>query len=180
MFSGGAQGAEASFGACAERWGCEETHFSFEGHPFCARERGRVILGEEELTKGDFSLVYVAHRLKRPLSQIPNIKRILQTVWHQISQAEEVFVVGSLQEDGTVRGGTGWGAELARLWNKPIYVFDQEKAAWLRWDTTRWERDERPIIRRHNFAGLGTTRLSGEGKKAIEQLFARSFGDSQR
>ncbi len=179
LYSGGAQGAEATFGASAERWGCQETHFSFDGHPFVARERGRVILGDEELGKGDFSLVYASHRLKRPLSQIPNIKRILQTVWHQITQAEEVFVIGSLQDDGTVRGGTGWGAELARLWNKPTCVFDQEKGAWFRWDMTRWEREERPTIQRTSFAGIGTTRLTTEGKKAIEQLFARTFGETR-
>ena len=63
--------------------------------------------------------------VKDMLFKIPNIKRILQTVWHQISHADEVFVIGALQEDGTVRGGTGWGAELARLWSKPVLVFDR-------------------------------------------------------
>jgi hypothetical protein len=176
LYSGGAQGAEATFGLCAERWGLQETHFSFEGHPFLARERGLSVLSDEELAKGDFSLVYASHRLKRPLSNIPNIKRILQTVWHQISHADEAFVIGALQEDGTVRGGTGWGAELARLWSKPVALFDQDKGAWFRWDTTRWERDDGPVIQRPNFAGIGTTRLTAEGRVAIEQLFLRTFG----
>lgn len=177
LFSGGAQGAEATFGACAERWGVAETHFSFEGHPFLARKTGLVLLPEEELQRGNFSLVYASHRLKRPLSNIPNIKRILQAVWHQVTQADEVFIVGALQEDGTVRGGTGWGAELARLWGKPVAVFDQERGAWFRWDMTRWEPDEAVVIRRPNFAGVGTTRLTVDGRLAIEQLFARSFGN---
>ncbi len=177
LYSGGAQGAEATFGSCAEKWGCQETHFSFEGHPFLARERGLAVLSDDELAKGDFSLVYASHRLKRPLSNIPNIKRILQTVWHQISHADEVFVIGALQDDGTVRGGTGWGAELARLWSKPVAVFDQEKGQWFRWDTTRWDRHDGPTIQRPNFAGIGTTRITAEGKVAIEALFARTFGE---
>lgn len=176
LYSGGAQGAEAAFGECAERWGVAETHFTFEKHPFLFREKGLVVLADEELAKGDFSLVYASHRLKRPLSNIPNIKRILQTVWHQVMQADEIFVIGALQEDGTVRGGTGWGAELARLWSKPVALFDQERGRWYRWDMTRWEQDDGITIQRANFAGIGTIRLTAAGRTAIEQLFTRSFG----
>ena len=176
LYSGGAQGAEAYFGECAQRWGVAETHYSFEGHPFLARERGVVVLGDDALSKGDSSLVYASHRLGRPLSDIPNIKRILQAVWHQVTCADEVFVIGSLQEDGTVRGGTGWGAELARLWGKPVAVFDQLHGAWYRWDVTRWEHCEEIKIVRPNFAGLGTMRLTGDGRAAIERLFSRTFG----
>jgi archaellum biogenesis ATPase FlaH len=182
LISGGARGAESTFGSCAERWGVGETHYSFNGHPFRERDRGVVVLDDEELKKGDFSLVYASHRLGRPLSEIPNIKRILQTVWHQITAASEVFVIGSLQDNGTVRGGTGWGAELARLWSKPVVVFDQEKGAWFRWDATQWVREDAPTIQRRQFAGVGTTNLTTEGAKAIRELFERTFGEptSQR
>jgi hypothetical protein len=176
LFSGGARGAECEFGRCAEAWGLEETHFSFESHPFLERERGVQVLDDEELKKGDFSLLYASHRLGRPLSQIPNIKRILQTTWHQITAAGEVFVIGSLQPSGTVRGGTGWGAELARLWGKPICVFDQERGAWFRWDATRWREEAAPVIEQRDFAGLGTTNLTGEGRDAIRKLYERTFG----
>jgi KaiC/GvpD/RAD55 family RecA-like ATPase len=176
LVSGGARGAEAVFGKNAERWGVKETHYSFDGHPFLERERGVIVLDELELAKGDFSLVYASHRLGRPLSEIPNIRRILQTAWHQITAASEVFVVGAIQENGTVRGGTGWGAELARLWSKPVCVFDQVRGGWWRWDATTWRKDPAPVIERVQFAGIGTTNLTGEGTKAIEELFERSFG----
>ena len=32
LFSGAAPGAEAEFGACAERHGIEEVNFTFDGH----------------------------------------------------------------------------------------------------------------------------------------------------
>ena len=54
-------------------------------------------------------------------------QKILQTIWHQVATAGEVFVVGRLQEDDTVKGGTGWAVELARHFKKPLFVFDQEK-----------------------------------------------------
>jgi KaiC/GvpD/RAD55 family RecA-like ATPase len=176
LVSGGAKGAESEFGACAERWGMKETHYSFDGHPFRARDNGVRVLDEMELKKGDFSLVYASHRLKRPLSNIPEIKRILQTVWHQITAASEVFVIGKLEDNGNVKGGTGWGAELARLWSKPLHVFDQEKGVWFRWDGASWQESDAPVIQRPIFAGVGTTRLNDQGKKAIHDLFERSFG----
>src|SRR5262249_22035716 len=116
LFSGGSKGAEAEFGVCAERWGLSETHFRFEGPRFLERSRGGVKLSDEDLKKGDFSLVYASKRLGRVLSEIPLVRSVLQTIWHQINAANQVFVVGQIQSDSTVRGGTGWGAELARLW----------------------------------------------------------------
>jgi hypothetical protein len=177
LYSGGARGAEAEFGACAERWNMNEVNYTFEGHRLLERARGLVVLGEDELRKGDFSLVYVSRRLGRVLSEIPLVRNVLQTIWHQINAAGEVFVIGAIQEDATVRGGTGWGAELARLWKKPLYVYDQEKRGWFRWGGTAWEITRAPSISTESFAGIGTQNLTDEGREAIRDLFLRSFGD---
>jgi len=177
VHSGGARGAEAEFGACAEKWGMTEVNYSFAGHTYRERKRGVVELTEEELRQGDFSLVYVSKRLGRVLSEIPLVRNILQTIWYQINAASQVFVIGTIQEDGTVRGGTGWGAELARLWKKPVFVFDQERKAWFSWNGAKWELSSAsPAINRENFAGLGTQNLTEDGKRAIFELFVRSFG----
>jgi hypothetical protein len=176
LFSGGARGAEAFFGSCAERWGAAETHYTFDGHRMFARERGSVVLAADELKKGDTSLVYASHRLARPLSEIPEIRHILQTVWHVVTAANEVFVIGVIQDNGTVRGGTGWGAELGRLWSKRVCVFDQEKGDWFRWDPAGWQPEPAPVITRRAFAGIGTMRLTPAGEKAIHDLFERTFG----
>jgi hypothetical protein len=177
LLSGGGKGAEAEFGACAERWGMTEVNYSFEGHTYLERERGVVRLGEDDLKKGDFSLVYVSRRLGRVLSEIPLVRSILQTIWHQINGASQVFVVGIIQPDNTVRGGTGWGAELARLWKKPLFVYDQPKKAWFRWSGSAWEIAGMPVITSEAFAGIGTQNLSEDGQLAIRDLFLRSFGD---
>lgn len=179
LHSGGARGAEAEFGACAERWGMHELNYTFEGHRLLERRRGVVTLSEEELRKGDFSLVYVSRRLGRVLSEIPLVRNVLQTIWHQINAANQVFVIGAIQDDGTVRGGTGWGAELARLWKKPLFVFDQQKRSWFRWAGSAWEMVRPPTIQSENFAGIGTQNLTAEGREAITDLFQRSFGEPQ-
>jgi hypothetical protein len=88
-------------------------------------------------------------------------------------------VIGAILDDRTVRGGTGWGAEFAKLCNKPLHVFDQDKDAWFWWDGDAWkevhDRDAAPVIKHHHFTGTGTRTLQPNGKKAIDELFRRSF-----
>src|SRR2546428_7467662 len=128
LFSGGAPGAEAEFGGSAERRGIEEVDFTFEGHPI-ARQRGVRVLNHEELQAGDVSLAYVSRLMHRRFTDAPTIRKVLQTLWYQVNMGQEIYVVGTILEDGMVRGGTGWGAEFAKLCNKPLHVFDQAKNA---------------------------------------------------
>lgn len=173
LFSGGVKGAEAQFGAEAEKHGIEEVNFTFEGHT-AVRQRGLRFLNHEELQVGDVSLTYVSKLMNRKFSSAPLLRKVLQSIWHIINNSQEVFVVGVIQEDDTVTGGTGWGTEFAKLCNKTLYVFDQEQDAWFRWQENKWK-NEIPKIRHKHFAGTGTRFLTDKGKKAIHDLFERSF-----
>ena len=175
LFSGGAQGAEAEFGRQAERHGVQEVNYTFEGHRI-ERTRGIRVLTPEELVKKDVSLTYVSKLLSRKFSNGPQIRMVLRTIMHQVDAGLEVFVVGAIQDDGTVKGGTGWGAEFAKLCNKPLYVFCQEKAGWFTWENDAWTTIAAPVIGHSHFTGTGTRFLEESGKAAIADLFARSFG----
>jgi hypothetical protein len=174
LYSGGLKGAEAAFGAAAERHAIREVNFTFDGHVI-ERKRGIRTLSDEELRQGDVSLAYVSKLLRRHLPDTQYIKRVLQTIWHQVNNAREIFIVGKIQADETVMGGTGWGAEFAKLCNKPLFVFDQEKNGWSHWTGEAWEPASRAIISHPHFAGSGTRYLSEKGKGAIDRLFADSF-----
>jgi hypothetical protein len=100
---------------------------------------------------------------------------VLQSIWHQVDNGLEVFVVGRILEDDTVKGGTGWGAEFAKLCNKPLYVFDQNRNGWFRWKADQWNEVAPPEIDQPRFTGTGTRFLTPEGTAAIDDLFARSF-----
>jgi hypothetical protein len=175
LLSGGAKGSEAAFGEAAERWGLHEINFSFAGHE-TARKRGLVELSEEELERGAVSEAYLEAQLHRSFPSTATFQRLLKSIWHQVATAGEIFVVGEVQDDRTVRGGTGWGVELARRFHKPVYVFDQTKDGWFRWNEHAWEKVDAPRIRRTRFCGTGTRSLSDAAKKAIGELFERSFG----
>jgi hypothetical protein len=176
LFSGGAPGAEAEFGACAERHGIEEVNFTFDGHNI-VRRRGMRVLNHEELQAGDVSLEYVSKLMHRRYTDNPTIRRVLQTLWYQVNSGQEIYVIGAVLPDGTVRGGTGWGAEFAKLCNKPLYVFDQERDGWFAWTGREWvsRKGDPPTITHPHVTGTGTRTMQDNGRRAIEDLFTRSF-----
>jgi hypothetical protein len=173
LYSGGLKGAEAAFGAAAERHGIEEVNFTFDDHVI-ERTRGVRTLSHAELAHGDVSLAYVSKLMHRHYPETDYIKKVLQTIWHQINNAQEVYVIGKVLDDDTVMGGTGWGAEFAKLCNKPVCVFDQDRDVWLRWTGAAWKSYE-PTINHAHFAGTGTRFVRDNGMAAVAQLFARSF-----
>lgn len=174
LFSGGAAGTEQFFGAQAEAWGIEEVNYSFEGHQI-ERRRGVRILTSEELARKDVSLSYVSRLMGREFTRAPHFRKVLQSICWQVSSGQEVVVIGTIQSDNTVKGGTGWGAELAKICNKPLLVFDQQQNAWFRWDQESWKAISDPVIEHDHFTATGTRFLEAEGRKAIVDLFARSF-----
>jgi len=174
LYSGAAAGSEAAFGAAAEKHGVDEVNFTFEGHRD-ARSRGIRVLTHEELKQGDVSLTYVSRLMHRTYKDTPLFKKILQTIWHQVNNGQEIFVIGKILDDKTVKGGTGWGAEFAKLCNKTLYVFDQDEGAWYRWSGSDFAAVENPVIAEPHFCGTGTRLLNEAGERAIGELFARSF-----
>lgn len=174
LFSGAAQGTEAAFGAAAERHGIAEVHFTFEGHSD-ARQRGLRVLTPPELRQGDVNLAYVGRLMHRRYPDTPLFRKVLQTIWHQVHHGQEIFVVGRIQPDDTVTGGTGVAAEFAKLFNKPLFVFDQARDGWCRWTGERWEATLPPVVSRPYFTGTGTRFLEPNGQAAIDDLLARSF-----
>ena len=93
LFSGGAPGAEGAFGAQAERYGIDEVNYTFEGHAI-VRQRGLRVLNHEELLAGDVSLEYVSRLMNRRYTEGPTLRKILQTIWYQVNNGQEIYVVG--------------------------------------------------------------------------------------
>jgi len=177
VLSGGAPGAEEVFGQCAEKWGVSELNFTFEGRQ-TRRTRGLVRLTPSELDEGAVHKMYIENQMHRDYPQAPNFQKVLQSIWHQVQTAGEVFAIGRINDDDTVKGGTGWAAELAKHWHKPVHVFDQDRSLWFAWDHDQWRKlDEAPLIRSKRFTGTGTRELNDAGRRAIESLFERSFGE---
>ena len=173
LYSGGLKGAEETFGECAEKYGINEINFSFDGHKN-SRGKNMTLLTDEELRKGNISMEIVSARMGRRYAQADKIRKVFQVIFHMVNKGYQVFGIGWIQPDKTVKGGTGWGVELAKFFNRPIYVFDQGSNRWWAWKENEWVKED-PIISHKTFCGTGTRNLSDKGKKAIEDLFSRSF-----
>ncbi len=176
LYSGGHRGAEAEFGKTAEKWGLAEVTFSFEGHTV-ERGRGVQILAPAELDKGDVSMEIVSLRMGRTYARANRIRQVIQSIFHMVNKGYHVIAIGWIQPDNTVKGGTGWGVELAKLFNRPVHVYDQDKKAWFTWKDGSWVADT-PVITNKTFAGTGTRNLDPDGTRAIHDLFKRSFGSA--
>ena len=176
LHSGGHKGAEAEFGRCAEAHGLREITYSFPGHAM-ERSRGVVDLTEEQLAQGDVSMEIVSRRMGRTYHRPSRIRRVIQSLFHMVNETYHVFVIGWIQPDGTVKGGTGWAVELAKLFNREISVFDQDDERWYTWEGGEWKPSD-PTIPDRPFAGTGTRNLTEAGRGAIQELFDRSFGST--
>lgn len=116
-------------------------------------------------------------RMNRTYSSAEAIRKVMQVIFHMVNSGFQVFAVGWIQPDNTVKGGTGWAVELAKLFNRPLSVFDQERKAWLSWSDHAWV-ESLPVIEHDTFVGTGTRHLTEEGRRAIDELFRRSFDAS--
>ena len=173
FYGGGHRGTEAEFGRQAEQFGIGEVNYSFEGHQ-PAREKGLTVLSPEALKKGDISMEIVSMRMNRNYSQATKIRKVFQTIFHMVNSGLQVFAVGWIQPDDTVKGGTGWAVELSKLFNRPLSVFDQDRKQWFTWKDNRWVEDL-PKVEHSTFVGTGTRNLTEAGTQAIKDLFTRSF-----
>ncbi len=174
LYSGGLKGAEAEFGKNAEAWGVNEVNFSYKGHQM-ERFKDVRVLSEEELKQGDISMTIVSKRLGRNFSEAERIRRVIQCIFHMVNNGHQIFAIGWINEDGTVKGGTGWAVELGKFFNRPVHVFDQDREKWFTWKGGVWVEDT-PRIQYETFVGTGTRNLTDAGYKAIKELFERSFG----
>ena len=174
LYSGGHKGTESEFGRLAEAWGIQEVNFSFEGHPI-ERSHGVRILSPAELDKGNVSMEIVSARMGRKFAQAEKIRKVIQTIFHMVNSGYHVIAVGWIQPDDTVKGGTGWGVELAKLFNRPVHVYDQDRKSWFGWKNNTWE-EEYPVLEKDSFVGTGTRNLTEDGRKAIQAFFENAFG----
>jgi len=173
LYSGGHKGTESEFGKQAQAWGIEEVNFSFAGHKI-ERDQGVRILSPEELDKGNVSMEIVSARMGRKFAKAETIRKVIQTIFHMVNNGYHVIAVGWIQPDDTVKGGTGWGVELAKLFNRPVHVFDQDRKAWFTWQNNAWM-EAYPVLEKNTFVGTGTRNLSEDGRQAIQDFFENAF-----
>lgn len=175
VFTSGLKGAEAAFGEEAVRWGQDECVLTFSGHQLGRLDAKNIVtLSEEELQRGDISMDIVSKMMHRTYYGADKIRKVLQAIFHVVNRGHQVLVVGTILDDNTVKGGTGWAVELAKLFNRPLGVYDQQREKWFIWQGGIWQ-EGCPGINYDTLACSGTRNLTETGRKAIAELFREAF-----
>ena len=190
--SGGAKGADTAWGRVMQNYGVPVVHYLTKkmGKGYEARKvKGiRRDLGEKEL----YELGHIVDKANQTLQR--NITKENQEIFlrnaHQVKNANSVVAVGEIEttqkgdkatlNGRTVKGGTGWAVQMGLDKGlQKIYVFDQKQDSWFKWnkDANRFTPIlEAPKLTR-NPALIGTRKLTVSGKRAIEDVAEKSFGD---
>jgi hypothetical protein len=114
--------------------------------------------------------------------------------WYQVKNADAIFAVvenfytrpdTKTLDRSNVAGGTGWAvaytAEKIDGIERPIFVFNQSDEKWYSYDYNKNIFEEYAGVPKltPNFAGIGTRKLNDAGKRAIDALYANTFGATQ-
>lgn len=169
--SGGAIGSDSYWGTVGERYGVKSNHY-YHGRKTPA---GNVEITEEQFNEGKQKVLQANRTLNR---QPDRYMDLLARNWMQVKSSDSIFAIGHLR-NGIVDGGTGWAVQMAIDAGKPVYVFDQERGQWYKNIGGKWSESEVPTLT-PNFAGIGTRQLNDAGKKAIEEVYAKTFGQPQQ
>jgi hypothetical protein len=173
-FSGGAKGADLSWGKVALENNHDLIHFTFRGHSKLKSDHIKI-LTQEELNLADPILIKANAVLKRSWpAHSEFVNNLLRRNYYQIMETKSIYAIAGI--DGlTVFGGTAWAVEMFKILypdNNRIYVFDQLKKSWFQWNFINWIKIDKPPIPSGAWTGIGTRELTDDGIREIENVFS--------
>lgn len=194
MHSGGAYGSDFYWSAIGEQYGVIPHHYYYDTEGYDLPPYRNELILETDVEEGKIKAAVAGAKTfgyDKPVVKNP----LLIRNWAQVKYADAVFAVGVLANEGDlysdkdkenprhflremVKGGTGWAVGMAIEEGKPVYVFDQEQEQWFEYEPSFdlfFPLEETPILT-PNFAGIGTRELNDAGRKAIRDIYTKTFG----
>jgi len=172
IHSGMADGADTAWAEAADAIGIKTIGHSFKDHRVSGTRPALEVrneLTEEQLKVADSYLTKAAKSLGRPFNPKSDYVNLLRRNYYQLKDAEAVIAVSRILPGGTkVDGGTGWATQMGIDKGVPVYVFDQAKKSWFKWDGSKFVDSDLPP-KFKEFAGVGTRTLNPSGRQAIEE-----------
>jgi len=132
--TGGADGADTIFENESIKYGISVISWSFYGHRI--KSNNKIILNDEQLLEGWEKVKISNKSLKRNIFRLsPYVKNLLSRNWYQVKNSDVIYAIASIQDNmKIVDGGTGWAVQMAIDNNKEIYVFDQYRCFWYKFN----------------------------------------------
>ena len=176
--SGGADGADATFGLYAKQIKHQVNHFAFRGMK--SKCEDIVLLDPINLRIADPYLLQANKTLKRQFPcRSEYVNNLLRRNYWQVRDTNAVFAAAPLNNN-MVEGGTAWAVQMALDMHVPIlYIFDLTTNKWHQWlySMGKWEYLlPNEVFKPDNFSvytGIGSRELTFEGYDAIKWLYGQ-------
>lgn len=188
--TGGAKGADIAWESIGKKFGVKSIAYSFDGHRCWSPSR--FILTNNELMDGWSRALTCSTKMKRYIEKVPMyVRQLISRDWFQVKNSESILAIGRIVKPGeigskykntsnmeVVDGGTGYAVCMAiEFMNIPVYVFDQDKEKWFKWNDKSFEEIDYIPKLTENFAGIGSREINQEGLKAIQSVYVNMFQD---
>ena len=191
--TGGAIGSDSYWNKIGEKYGVVSNNYIVENTRIGDTSLKPIYISEKTLKQFDEELKEINETsLARKFPSSPFADNLQRRNMIQVENADAIFAIGHIVSKGErnskgfpvkitqVDGGTGWAVAKAKKDKKPIYLFDQERNRWYKsvyHSDGKFEMSSTdiPTLTPH-FAGIGTRILKENGKKAIEDVYEKTFG----
>ena len=200
--SSGGWGANALWGKMGEKYGFPVIHMipetvnNYKGlSQFLEMMKKGEIRGiqrgvtENELLSAGRAVERANNTLKRPIDNISADKyeKILNN-WMVVKNAQSLYAIDTITTKGdlayrTVDKTSAWPIQMALdKGMQKVFVFDQVQKSWFQWstDAKRFKAINGVPKLGANPALVGATKLYGDGKKAIKDVFEVTFGKLEK
>lgn len=169
FFSGGAKGADSEWEVQLKAIG---------GNIIIYRPFHIDKLTSEQFITLNEQYLEVVNVLKRTqLSAETFVGKLVRRDMLQVKDAKSVYAIATLGNNGYVNGGTGYATTRAILMGLNVYLFEQEKEKWLKWDYNYQKFVEwiLPLLDKNGSCCVGTRNLNSAGKQAIKDVIDFTF-----
>jgi len=187
--SGGAYGSDMEWDKQGRKYGIKNFHYYYKVQtPF----------GNKEITEAEYNegCIKVAEAAKMnwgyPHQRMKN--GLLSRNWQQVKHSKSIFAITKITRIGGTpfndtrkaiidmgSGGTSYAVGMGIIAGRKIYLFDDGQTnRWYKWnyEKRKWKPCKTPKIK-GDFAGIGTRKISKNGKKAIGDVYAKTFKENK-
>ena len=173
--SGAAEGSDQLWGAALTKRGVPVIHYSFKGGTYFGHDKAEGLairqLKESQLEQANKHVLKANETLGRKIADIKKTAyNLIRRNWYQVKDADAVYAIGDIvrttSEAGkntflinrSVKGGTGWGVQMALDKGKSVNVYDIRSKSWHKYDysANRFVKVDKPPAPPKKWAGIGT------------------------
>lgn len=165
--SGGAEGSDTYWSEYGKQFGVVTNNYYAQNQK---TQNGNIEISQNDLEEGIEKIRKANETLHRkPEKYI----EFLAKNWPQVKYSNAIYAISTI-DNGLVSGGTAWAVQMAIDAGKPVFVFDQSKNTWFKYQDGKWVKTDVPTLI-ENFAGIGTRKINENGERAIKDVYKKTF-----